>query len=188
MSFKISDKPQTVKIYNLSASTMEFIGSGEAYIPPHTGLPAFSTIVIPPSIPEGKVAVFNEDKSSWELMEDHRWTSVYDTVTGSMAIISDIGPLPQDATTIAPDGQFQKWDGENWIKDEEAEKASLLQEAETKKNQLMQIVNESISILQDAVDLDEATDDEKDKLIKLKKYRISLSRVDLNNPTWPDEV
>lgn len=188
MTFKISDEPQTIKIFNLSASTMEFIGDSDAYIPAHTGLPAYSTTVKPPSIPDGKVAVFNEEKSSWVLMEDHRGISVYDTDSGSMMIISEIGPLPQGLTAIAPDGQFQKWDGEQWIKDEEAEKASLLREAETKKSQLMQIVNESITILQDAVDLEEATDEEKDKLVKLKKYRIALSRVDLNNPVWPDEV
>ncbi len=41
------------------AGTNEFIGEGDAYIPPHTGLPANSTDIAPPDIPAGFVAVFN---------------------------------------------------------------------------------------------------------------------------------
>lgn len=33
----MSDTPQTIKIYNLRSDTNEFIGAGDAYIPPHTG-------------------------------------------------------------------------------------------------------------------------------------------------------
>ncbi|MGZ2655563.1 hypothetical protein AAEQ88_00430, partial [Escherichia coli] len=49
----LSRKPgavQTIKIYNLLAGTNEFIGEGDAYIPPHTGLPANSTYIAPPDI------------------------------------------------------------------------------------------------------------------------------------------
>ncbi|EKA0050771.1 tail fiber assembly protein, partial [Salmonella enterica] len=34
MDFKMSDKAQTIKIYNLRSDTNEFIGAGDAYIPP----------------------------------------------------------------------------------------------------------------------------------------------------------
>lgn len=43
MAFRMSEQSRTVKIYNLLAGTNEFIGEGDAYIPPHTGLPANST-------------------------------------------------------------------------------------------------------------------------------------------------
>nr|WP_251001900.1 DDE-type integrase/transposase/recombinase [Escherichia coli] len=43
MAFRMSEQPRTIKIYNLLAGTNEFIGEGDAYIPPHTGLPANST-------------------------------------------------------------------------------------------------------------------------------------------------
>ncbi len=45
MAFRMSEQPRTIKIYNLLAGTNEFIGEGDAYIPPHTGLPANSTIL-----------------------------------------------------------------------------------------------------------------------------------------------
>ena len=71
MAFRMSEQPRTIKIYNLLAGTNEFIGEGDAYIPPHTGLPANSTDIAPPDIPAGFVAVFNSDESSWHLVEDH---------------------------------------------------------------------------------------------------------------------
>ncbi|EEQ1841364.1 TPA: hypothetical protein J4R85_004541, partial [Escherichia coli] len=49
----MSEQPRTIKIYNLLAGTNEFIGEGDAYIPPHTGLPANSTDIAPPDIPAG---------------------------------------------------------------------------------------------------------------------------------------
>ncbi len=42
MAFRMSEQARTIKIYNLLAGTNEFIGEGDAYIPPHTGLPANS--------------------------------------------------------------------------------------------------------------------------------------------------
>ncbi len=46
MAFRMSEQPRTIKIYNLLAGTNEFIGEGDAYIPPHTGLPANSTDIM----------------------------------------------------------------------------------------------------------------------------------------------
>ena len=76
MDFRMSEQPRTITIYNLLAGTNEFIGEGDAYIPPHTGLPANSTDIAPPDIPAGFVAVFNSDESSWHLVEDHRGKTV----------------------------------------------------------------------------------------------------------------
>ncbi|EEU6178823.1 tail fiber assembly protein, partial [Salmonella enterica] len=42
-----------------------------------------------------------------------------------------------------------------------------------------------IAPLQDAVDLDIATDDEKAQLDEWKKYRVLVNRVDTSNPDWP---
>lgn len=47
MTFKMSDNAQTIKIYNLRSDTNEFIGAGDTYIPPHTGLPAICTDIAP---------------------------------------------------------------------------------------------------------------------------------------------
>ena len=184
MAFRMSEQARTIKIYNLLAGTNEFIGEGDAYIPPHTGLPANSTDIAPPDIPAGFVAVFNSDEASWHLVEDHRGKTVYDVASGDELFISELGPLPENVTWLSPEGEFQKWNGTAWVKDTEAEKMFRIREAEETKNNLMQVASEHIAPLQDAVDLEIATEEETSLLEAWKKYRVLLNRVDTS--TAPD--
>ncbi|HFP1491315.1 TPA: tail fiber assembly protein, partial [Escherichia coli] len=168
--------------------TNEFIGEGDAYIPPHTGLPANSTDIAPPDIPAGFVAVFNSDEASWHLVEDHRGKTVYDVASGDSLFISELGPLPENVTWLSPYGEYQKWNGTSWVKDAEAEKLFRIREAEETKNSLMQVASEHIAPLQDAVDLDIATEEEASLLAAWKTYRVLLHRVDTTvaaDIEWP---
>ncbi|HHY6415160.1 TPA: tail fiber assembly protein [Salmonella enterica] len=187
MTFKMSDTPQTIKIFNLRSDTNEFIGAGDAYIPPHTGLPANCTDIAPPDIPASHIAVFDAETQTWSLHEDHRGETVYDTTTGNQVYISALGPLPENVTSVSPGGEYQKWDGKTWVKDEAAEKTAQLLQAEETKSRLLQMASEKIAPLQDAVDLDITTDDEKAQLDKWKKYRVLVNRVDTSNPDWPEQ-
>ncbi|EAU8014086.1 tail fiber assembly protein [Salmonella enterica] len=186
MPFKMSSKAQTIKIFNLRSDTNEFIGAGDAYIPPHTGLPANCTDIAPPDIPSSYITVFDSETQTWSLHEDHRGETVYDTTTGNQVYISDLGPLPENVTSVSPDGEYQKWDGKAWVKDEAAETAARLREAEGTKSRLLQMASGKIAPLQDAVDLGIATDEEKSQLAEWKKYRVLVNRVDTSNPDWPD--
>ncbi|ECU8335464.1 tail fiber assembly protein [Salmonella enterica] len=187
MTFKMSDIPQTIKVYNLRSDTNEFIGAGDAYIPPHTGLPASCTDIAPPDTPASHIAIFDAETETWSLKEDHRGETVYDITTGNQIYISEPGPLPENVTSVSPDGKYQKWDGKAWVKDEAAEIAAQLREAEGTKNRLLQMASEKIAPLQDAVDLNIATDDEKAQLDEWKKYRVQVNRVDTANPDWPEK-
>ncbi|ECE6853954.1 tail fiber assembly protein [Salmonella enterica subsp. arizonae] len=182
MTFKMSSKAQTIKIYNLRSDTNEFIGAGDAYIPPHTGLPANCTDIAPPEIPASHIAVFDSETQTWSLKEDHRGETLYDTITGNQVYISEPGPLPTNVTAISPDGQYEKWDDNKWVKDEAAETAAQLREAEETKKRLLQMASGKIVPLQDAVDLGMATDDEKAQLDEWKKYRVLVNLVDTSNP------
>ncbi|EED3335614.1 tail fiber assembly protein, partial [Salmonella enterica subsp. enterica] len=86
-----------------------------------------------------------------------------------------------------PDGEYQKWDGKAWVKDEAAEKAAQLRQAEETKSRLLQMASEKIAPLQDAVDLNEATDKEKVSLLAWRKYRVLVNRVDISKPDWPEQ-
>ncbi|EDR3164685.1 tail fiber assembly protein [Salmonella enterica subsp. enterica serovar Bredeney] len=187
MTFKMSDTPQTIKIFNLRSDTNEFIGAGDAYIPPHTGLPANCMDIAPPDIPASHIAIFDAETGTWSLHEDHRGETVYDTTTGNQVYISAPGPLPENVTSVSPDGEYQKWDGKAWVKDEAAETAARLREAEGTKSRLLQMASEKIAPLQDAVDLGEATDDEKARLLAWRKYRVQVNRVDTSDPDWPEK-
>ncbi|EES5291267.1 tail fiber assembly protein [Escherichia coli] len=189
MDFRMSEQPRTITIYNLLAGTNEFIGEGDAYIPPHTGLPANSTDIAPPDIPAGFVAVFNSDDASWHLVEDHRGKTVYDVASGDALFISELGPLPENVTWLSPAGEYQRWDGVSWVKDEEAEKLFRIREAEEKKARLIQEATDNIAILQDAVNLEIATNEENSQLDSWRKYRVLVSRIDTSTApdiVWPE--
>ncbi|EBT4540571.1 tail fiber assembly protein [Salmonella enterica] len=70
----------------------------------------------------------------------------------------------------------------------DAEKVPPLRQAKETKNRLLQIASEKVAPLQDAVDLDIATDDEKAQLDEWKKYRVLVNRVDTSTAPkidWP---
>ncbi|ECN6752572.1 DUF4376 domain-containing protein [Salmonella enterica subsp. enterica serovar Newport] len=117
MAFKMSNEPQTIKIFNLRSDTNEFIGAGDAYIPPHTGLPANCTDIVPPDIPSSHIAVFDAETQTWSLQEDHRGETVYDTTTGNQVYISEAGPLPENTTTQAPASPVDKFENGKWVAD-----------------------------------------------------------------------
>lgn len=185
MTFEMTGKTRTITVYNLRADTAEFIGKSDAYIPPYTGLPANSTVIAPPKIPAGKVAVFNADKQEWALHEDHRGKVVYDSAMGQRLYITDIGSLPENTVTTSPSSDFDKWNGKAWVKDAAAEAAFLLAEAKDEKTRLLSAANAAIAPLQDAVDLDIATDAEKTQLTAWKTYRVLLNRVDPSTDEFP---
>ena len=190
MTFTMSDKAQTIRIFNLRADTHEFIGAGDAYIPPHTGLPANSTTLAPPDIPAGQVAIFNDNKQEWTLSEDHRGEIVYNTDTAQTVFIDAPGSLPENTTTQPPDVPYPLWNGNEWVSDATAEHAGQVANATELKSSLMLEASERIATLQDAVDLGMATDDEQNQLTAWKTYRVELSRVnpeDAPDIGWPDK-
>ncbi|WP_341802494.1 tail fiber assembly protein [Pantoea brenneri] len=72
----------------------------------------------------------------------------------------------------------------------EATKEYLIAQAEQQKSSFLSEASQKISILQDAVDLDMATEEERVELTTWKKYRVLLSRVDTSNAPeidWPDK-
>ncbi|NJD85866.1 tail fiber assembly protein [Candidatus Erwinia dacicola] len=186
MAFEMSDKAQTIKVFNLRADTGEFIGAGDAYIPAHTGLPANCTPVPPPAIPAGQVAIFNDKGQAWSLSEDHRGKTVYDTSSGQAVFISDIGPLPENAVTAVPAGQYEKWDGKAWVKDEEAQNNALQAEAADRQRQLITEARTIIGEWQTELMLGSISDVNKAKLQTWIDYIEALKRVELSDPAWPD--
>lgn len=66
--------------------------------------------------------------------------------------------------------------------------SQLIEIAESQKSSLMAQATVAMAPLQDAVDLDDATDNEKAMLTAWKKYRVLLNRVDMSTApdiTWP---
>lgn len=68
-------------------------------------------------------------------------------------------------------------------------KEQIIAEASAHRRTLLSKATYNIGVLQDAVDLDMATDEEKTLLLAWKKYRVLLSRVDTSTAPdidWPE--
>lgn len=79
-----------------------------------------------------------------------------------------------------------EWTGGHWVETSGPSHESLVEEARMKRSGLMAEATVVIDPLQDAVDYDEATDEEIALLKEWKKYRIALNRIDPE--TAPDIV
>ncbi|HDI3034378.1 tail fiber assembly protein [Cronobacter sp. EKM101R] len=188
MTFKMTEVARTITVYNYSSHSFEYIGASDAYIPPHTGLPAYCTDIEPPQATDGYVAVFDEDKNKWSLIQDHRGMTVYNTDTGDAVFISELGDLPENTTALSPSGDFKKWNGQKWVDDKEAKNAFIISEASNQKNSMLTYAAERIAPLQDAVELGIATETEIADLAAWRRYRVLLHRVnpsDAPDIDWP---
>lgn len=65
-----------------------------------------------------------------------------------------------------------------WIDAPTPSNAQLVAEASAERFYRMQVANTEIAPLQDAVDLDDATDAEKSLLMEWKQYRVALNRIE----------
>lgn len=189
MTFKMTAQSRTITIYNYRSDTLEFIGKGDALIPPFTGLPADCTNIPAPEIQPGLIAIFDDKNELWKTIEDHRGETVFNTQTGEPIHLTEPGSYPEDVTSIAPDNIWQKWDGDIWVDDPLAKKNALIEDATLQKTALLKKATDEISTLQDAVDLGIATHEETERLQQKKIYRVLLSRVspsDAPDIIWPE--
>lgn len=178
----------TVQIFNFDLKTREYISTWDEYIPQGVGLPASSCLEAPPACDEHQVAIRGEDNTVWDIVGDYRGMTVYDIQTLASIIISEPGPLPVTVTTSRPATPYDKWDGSAWVTDVDAQHADDVAIAQKQKSELLSSVSAEISILQDAVNLEMATSDEKSRLLSLQTYRVLLNRVDTSlapDIEWP---
>lgn len=64
--------------------------------------------------------------------------------------------------------------------------SEIIEQNKVQKASLLQHAAEAIAPLQDAVDLDMATEAEKQLLADWKIYRVLVNRVDCSKPVWPE--
>ncbi|HED1540724.1 TPA: tail fiber assembly protein [Kluyvera cryocrescens] len=180
MKFEMSNKAQSVKVYNIRSDTKEFIGKSDCYIPAYTGLPANCSLTPPPEITSGNVAVYDGEYDNWKLVEDHRGEIVFSTKTGESLVITTLGPLPDDTVSEGPTEQYMKWDGTEWVHDAEAEKAAFQAKAESHRQYLLSVANSTIADWRTELQLEVITDDDRASLIKWMAYIKGLKMMDLS--------
>ena len=137
-----------ITVYNYNGETGEFISSSVEYLPFGVGVPAHSCTDSPGSKKDGFAICRNADSTGWEYVADHRGETVYSTTTGKPVTVSQLGDYPENTTTIAPLTPYDKWDGEKWVTDTEAQHSVAVDAAEAQRQSLIDTAMASISLIQ----------------------------------------
>lgn len=136
---------------------------------------------------------------SQKLFSDSSLKFVFNSEGVIISLDYDVSKLWPVNNSVAEISVNNLPDGVNinggWIFDGEQitarvyDRTELIMQAEAKRDPLMMLATASIAPLQDAVDIGDATDEERASLTAWKKYRIALNRLDLSavpDITWPE--
>ncbi|WP_241602728.1 tail fiber assembly protein [Rosenbergiella nectarea] len=175
-----------VRVYHFDSVTGEYIGVSDELIPEGVSIPGSTTLIAPGEKTTGHAWIF--ESGAWVLKEDYRGQTFYSTLDKRPFLIVNIGPAPADYVALAPKSRFDIWSGSNWVTDKEAEQKAMVESVNIEKAQRLQRATDTINPLQDAVDLDMVTEEEKAQLTAWRKYRVLLTRVDASlapDIDWP---
>jgi len=178
----------TLTIYNFDNLTGEFTGSIDEYLQHGVGLPAYSCITAPPVIKAGQVPVYRD--GNWQVFSDHRGETVYSVADGSAIEIAELGNYPAGATPLAPATVFDKWDGEKWVTDADAQQAADVKSAVRQKSALISEANGVTQAWQTQLLLGIITDEDKASLTEWMKYIQAVQAVNVQEAptiTWPQK-
>ena len=172
-------------IYNVDAKG-EFLKASYQYLPVGVGLPANAYLEAPKNVKDNQAIIHNGQQ--WTYQPDFRGTKIYSTKTGAETTMQEVGEITDGYTIVKPTSQFDSWDGEKWVLDENKQHQHYVAVAAAQKKQLLSEAGSQIDYLQDAIDTDIATDEEKALYAAWKKYRALLNRIDVDAApeiSWP---
>lgn len=125
-----------------------------------------------------------KDGTAWETVDDYRSLTAYDTQTKQPIMIDFIGSLPETLTLLKPTSEFDKWNGKNWVADEQAIKKAQVNVATKQKEVLSKEAEARIVQLERKARLELATDEDKALLTEWEIYTVKLG--DVNPELAPD--
>ena len=144
----IATKAGNITVYNYDGETREYISTSNEYLAVGVGIPAYSCLDAPGTYKAGYAICRSVDLNSWEYMPDHRGEIIYSTETGEAKEITAPGDYPENTTTIVPLTTYDKWDGEKWVTDSEAQHGAAVEAAEAQRQSLIDAAMASISLIQ----------------------------------------
>ena len=137
-----------ITVYNFDVMSREYISASTEYLAIGVGIPAYSCLDAPGAYKAGYAICRSADFNSWEYVPDHRGEIVFSTETGESKEITAPGDYPENTTTIAPLTPYDKWDGEKWVTDTEAQHGAAVEAAEAQRQSLIDTAMASISLIQ----------------------------------------
>lgn len=178
----------TLTVYNYDVVSGEFTGSNDEYLAQGVGLPANACITAPPAAKAGSVALYLN--GSWQVIADHRGETVYSVNDGSAVLISAPGEYPADTTPLKPAATWDKWDGEKWVTDTDAQRDAVVSKAASEKSALINEANGVTLAWQTQLLLGIITEEDKASLTAWMKYIQAVQAVnatDAPDIIWPQK-
>ncbi len=189
----LASKAGWIKTYIADPATREYINASmeNIYFDVSVSAGAYTDA---PELPTkaGFAVIRSQDETKWEIVADHRTKTAYSIENRQPIEIDFIGDLPPTLTLLEPKTEFDTWNGKKWVTDIEAQKASFVAIADNEKAQRLDEANNTITYLQDSIDVGLDDDNYENKLTEWKKYRVLLNRVntsiapDINWPIKPE--
>ncbi|WP_058973320.1 tail fiber assembly protein [Type-D symbiont of Plautia stali] len=171
-------------VYNFDPETGLYSGSSQEFLTQGLGIPAHSTVNVPPSEKPGQVSVFLD--GSWQQVVDHRGETVYSTATGDAITVSLPGDYPAGTTLLKPATAFDKWGGIAWVTDTAAAQQAAIAAAEAEKTSRISEVGNVTQAWQTQLMLGIITELDKASLTVWMKYLQKLQAMDVS--TAPDVI
>ncbi|HHL8376061.1 tail fiber assembly protein [Escherichia coli] len=186
----IATKAGNITVYNYDGKTREYISTSNEYLAIGVGIPACSCLDAPVTHKAGYAICRSADFNSWEYVPDHRGEIIYSTETGESKEITAPGDYPENTTTIAPLTPYDKWDGEKWVTDINAQHVAEVEAAEQQKSVRLLFAKEKIILWQTELQLGIISDEDKEKLMSWVNYIKAVQAVDTqkaHNIIWPEK-
>lgn len=136
----------SIRVYYFHPVTKEYVGWSDEFINIGVSMPGNSTNIAPGNEVAGEVMVFTG--KDWKRQKDHRGETVWSTDDGSVITVDYIGSVHDGYTNIAPSTPYDKWDGEKWVTDTEAQHSAAVDAAEAQRQSLIDTAMASISLIQ----------------------------------------
>lgn len=177
----------SMTVHRICDNTREWVGQTDEYMSIGTGLARGSYLVGPDGTnTPGFVWCRTDNDTEWHQVEDHRGGIAYDKVSRAALEISELGPIPDTHTLLAPISQFDFWNGHAWERDEAAEQQAILDAALSEQGKRISEASEQIAIIKPAVDGGYAKPEHTQLLSDWQRYRYELTLVQ-NKAGWPDK-
>ncbi|MBD8791210.1 tail fiber assembly protein [Pseudomonas syringae] len=168
-------------------ATREYLGLAQADPSPlEPGIwliPGGAAVIDPPARIGGFAHVLSADGREWEQVKDLRGQVVYRKDSGESVTVTALGLLDSAFTLQAPTTPIDTWQADGWAPDPVA----LAEHNALRKVLLGNQAGQQIATLQRAVDLDMATEIERQALEAWSRYSVLLNRTDTTAiaVAWP---
>jgi len=176
-----------VRCFYYNEATSEYTGWSDEYINVGVSMPGASTDIDPGDEFPGEVLIFTGE--GWRQEEDHRGETVYSTENATPSTIDYIGPVHDGYTEIAPSTPYDKWDGDKWVADSDAQHAADVAEAEQYRQQLLRQIDDVTADWRVELMLGDISDEDKASLTEWMAYKKAVKAVDTSTApdvTWPE--